>query len=179
MDYGTARPHDGSGCKAVYAASIPGVTPSGYVTWFQAAAACANSGKRLLTNQEWTVAALGTPDPGTDNGTTDCNVGSTIAVANTGSRSLCVSDRGAFDMVGNLDEWVADWVPQATACPGWGFFADDQMCLAGASTVDGPAALLRGGRFGSGALAGPLCVDARYDAASFLGPVGFRCGREL
>jgi signal transduction histidine kinase len=41
-----------------------------------------------------------------------------VAVA-TGSRSSCKSARGAFDMVGNLYEWVADWVPRSTACGTW------------------------------------------------------------
>src|SRR5262249_36792576 len=59
-DYGAACPNNGGGCTALYAVSIPGVKPARFITWFQAAAACRNAGKRLLTNQEWTVAALGT-----------------------------------------------------------------------------------------------------------------------
>src|SRR5439155_11489229 len=58
----------------VYAVSISGVHPSACVTWFQANQACLLSGKRLLTNHEWQGAAAGTPDPGTDNGTSDCNI---------------------------------------------------------------------------------------------------------
>jgi len=108
-DYGVACPDNGAGCVSVCAVSLPGVTPARYVTQIQATAACRNAGKRLLSNGEWTAAALGTPDPGTDNGTSDCNVGNTSVVANTGSRSLCVSDSGAFDTVGNRWEWVADW----------------------------------------------------------------------
>jgi len=50
------------------------VLPSGCITWFQANQACLLSGKRLLTNREWQGAAASTPDPGTDNGTTDCNI---------------------------------------------------------------------------------------------------------
>jgi hypothetical protein len=57
-DYGTGCPDTGNGCKDFYAVSIAGVTPSRYLTWFHAAAACANAGKRLLTNQEWQVADL-------------------------------------------------------------------------------------------------------------------------
>src|SRR5262245_19035211 len=56
----------------VYAVSVPGALPTSCTTWFQAEQACALSGKRLLTNQEWQRAAAGTPDPGTDNGTSDC-----------------------------------------------------------------------------------------------------------
>ena len=84
-------------------------------------------------------------------------------------------------MVGNLAEWVADWVPLSTACPGWGGFSDDSMCLAGASeTGTGPGALLRGGAFtfsvGS-TTAGPLTVNGSFvpGGSSFF--VGFRCAR--
>src|SRR5262249_52754567 len=58
----------------VYAVSISGVSPSACITWFAAAQACRLSDKRLMTNLEWQDAAAGTPDPGTDDGTTDCNV---------------------------------------------------------------------------------------------------------
>jgi len=98
---------DGNDCDEIFAVSIPGVTPSAFMTWFQAQQAATNSGKRLLTNGEWQAAAAGTPDPGTDNGTTDCNILNTFAVSDTGSRSNCVSRFGVFDMVGNLQEWVA------------------------------------------------------------------------
>ena len=57
----------------VFALSIPGVQPSACITWFQANQACRLSGKRLARNDEWQAAAQGTPVPGTDNGTTDCN----------------------------------------------------------------------------------------------------------
>src|SRR5262249_5475775 len=102
----------GSGCTNVYAVSLPGVKPAGFITWFQAAAAARNSFKRLPTNAEWTAAAMGTPDGVLDDGLTTCNV-STSATLNTGSRSNCVSDVGAVDMVGNQIEWVADWVPRS------------------------------------------------------------------
>ena len=45
---------NGNDCTNIYAVSIPGVTPSAFITWFQAQAAAANSGKRLLTNAERT-----------------------------------------------------------------------------------------------------------------------------
>jgi hypothetical protein len=101
----------------IYAVSLPGMTPSSSITWFQAQQACTNAGKRLPSSAEWQAAVAGSPDPGPDNGTTDCNTNSTHVVAPTGSRSARVSSRGSFDMVGNLFEWVADWVPRSTACP--------------------------------------------------------------
>src|SRR5262249_56520392 len=104
----------------------------------------------------------GTPDPGTDDGASDCNIFGLGRPVETGSRANCRSSWGAFDMVGNVAEWVADWVPQSTACPGWGGFSDDEMCLSGASaTATGPGALVRGGQFNSVISAGGFAVDAR------------------
>jgi hypothetical protein len=64
----------GNDCDTIYAVSIPGVKPSANIAWFQAQQARGNAGKRLLTNAEWQMAAAGTPDPGTDNNSTDCNI---------------------------------------------------------------------------------------------------------
>jgi len=115
----------------------------------------------LPTNVEGQRAVTNTPDPGPDDGTNSCNTASTSAVASTGSRGACVSSAGAFDMVGNLGEWVADWVGATGACPGWGGLGDDAMCLDGASVVAaGPGVLARGGNgtplssFAAGLLAG-------------------------
>src|SRR5262245_60555915 len=94
-DYGSDCPDSGNGCTNLYALSGPGVGPSRFITWFQAQAVARNSGKRLATNAEWQATALGTPDPGTDNGTTDCNVAYPLAVVFTASRAACLSDAGA------------------------------------------------------------------------------------
>ena len=163
----------------IYAASLPSVIPSANITWFQAEEACANSGKRLPTNAEWQVGANGRPDPGPDDGVADCNTSSDGAASLTGSRSSCVSGRGAFDMVGNLAEWVADWVPLPEFCPGWASFSDDDMCFAGASTnTNSPGALVRGGAFAAlgGRRAGPYAIHpfAPFHATTF---IGFRCAR--
>jgi formylglycine-generating enzyme required for sulfatase activity len=170
---------DGSGCaNDVFAVSLPLVSPAGFTTWFQAGEACANSGKRLPTNAEWQLAASGTPDPGPDDGAHDCNTASG-ALPQTGRRDACVSSRGAFDMVGGVAEWVADWVPRPTSCVGWASFSDDEMCLAGADTTQpSPAALVRGGAFSSigGTSAGPLAVHPFPPTHSAIF-IGFRCAR--
>lgn len=163
----------------IYAVSLPAVTPSSRMTWFQAQAACENSRKRLPSNAEWQAAVAGTPDPGPDNGTTDCNTNSAFARVNTGSRTSCVSARGAFDMVGNVEEWVADWVPRSTACGTWSAGVSptgDYQCLAGAATTGEPGALLRGG-FSNGSNAGPLSVVGSIEPSVADGSIGFRCAR--
>jgi len=170
---------NGQNCaNDIYAVSLPSEIPSASITWFQAQEACANSGKRLPTNAEWQVGANGTPNAGSDNGTTDCNTNSGEGVALTGSRASCVSARGAFDMVGNVQEMVAEWVAAPTFCPGWASFSDDEMCLAGASTTTpSPAVLRRGGWFASGTHAGPFAIAAFPPFRSNAGFVGFRCAR--
>lgn len=168
---------NGQSCAGdIFAVSLPSETPSAFATWFQAQEACANAGKRLPTNAEWQAGASGTPDPGSDNGTTDCTVANDRP-SPTGSRASCVSARGAADMVGNLAEWVADWVPAPLACNGWASFSDDSMCLAGANTgATSPGAMVRGGAFAvlGGPGAGPfsLSVSQPFRSAIF---IGFRC----
>jgi len=177
-DYGC--PASGNGCTDIYAVSIPGVVPSRYATWFVAQQACMNSLKRLLTNAEWQGAAAGTPDPGTDDGLSDCNTGSTFRVVDTGSRENCKSARGAFDMVGNADEWVADWSEAATGCWSWGpSFGNDYSCVGGDGTTHLPGALIRGGNgIEDGPSAGVFAVDTRVTPeTSGAVPIGFRCGR--
>jgi len=173
--------NSGQDCTdTIYAVSVAGVTPSARMTWFQAQAACENARKRLPSNAEWQAAVQGTPDPGPDNGSTDCN-NATGSASLTGSRSSCKSARGAFDMVGNLIEWVADWVPRSTGgCGTWSAGVSptiDAQCLVGAATTGEPGALLRGGGFGNGATAGPLSVDGFVGPSDAYGSVGFRCAR--
>jgi formylglycine-generating enzyme required for sulfatase activity len=176
--------HTGAGCLNIYAVSVRGIRPSSYINWFQAAAAARNSGKRLATNAEWQVAALGTPDPGTDDGVSDCNITGSVPTPHdpepSGARSSCKSDVGAFDMVGNLDEWVADWVPFSSACGTWFGFADDRQCLLGASTTAGtPGALTRGGYFAYGTSAGVFAVSANTEPFAAGYNIGFRAVRPV
>ncbi len=92
-----------------FAASVSWVTPSAFITWFQAGQVCFNVGKRLLTNAEWQAAAAGTPDPERGSpGPNDCNTISPNPSL-TGSRSNCVSNWEVYEVVGNLGEWVGDW----------------------------------------------------------------------
>jgi len=105
---------DGSDCgadaagvnPAIFAQSVDGVLPDTGPSWFQAAMACANVGKRLPSVAEWQMAAAGTV-------AVNCNAAGGGSLANTGSFTDCVSTAGAFDMVGNLWEWTADLTPDA------------------------------------------------------------------
>lgn len=166
-------PDNGNGCKHAYAVSIRNVLPARHITWFQAAAAARNAGKRLPTNAEWQAAALGTPDGA------PCIVNAGNA-GPTGTAG-CVSDVKAFDMVGNLWEWVADWVPLSTTCGVPALFGTgDANCLAGASTTAGPGALIRGGAFGGaffGTFAGVFAVHGASMPSDANFVTGFRAAR--
>jgi len=102
---------DGSDCgadaagvnPAIFAQSVVGVLPDTGPSWFQAAIACANVGKRLPSVAEWQMAAAGTVGA-------NCNAAGG-SLANTGASADCFSTAGAFDMVGNLWEWTADMTP--------------------------------------------------------------------
>jgi Leucine-rich repeat (LRR) protein len=187
-NYDSVCPNNAAECNNAYAVSIPGVIPADRITWFQAAATCRNAGKRLATNQEWQMAAFGTPDTGTDNGTTTCNLTGS-ASTQTGTRASCVSDVGAYDMVGNLWEWVSDWWPSVIDSYGsstsqcdldWGFFSDDYNCGARNVTAEGPSTMLRGGDAwvsGGQYRAGPFAIAMTRMPQTENANVGFRCAR--
>jgi formylglycine-generating enzyme required for sulfatase activity len=176
-------PPNGNWTAPLYAVSIAAVLPTTCATWFQAEQACALSGKRLLTNQEFQRAAAGTPDTGLDDGVTDCNISTAGSPVNTGSRSKCLSNWGPNDMVGNVNEWVADWVPLSTVLfLGWkGGFSPDGMGLAdgpgAATTSDGPGAITRGGSWLEGTFAGVFKIDAGFNPSDAEPFIGFRCAR--
>ena len=159
----------------LYAVSIPGVTPSSFITWFQALAVARNAGKRLPFNQEWQAAAFGTPDGA------PCVVGA-LGPGLTGTPA-CVSNLGVFDAVGNLFEWVANWAPITTSFSPWPgpSFGQDLMGYdnAGAGPLArGPAPLLRGGDFND-----PIPNNGVFSVQAALLPdfsnndIGFRAAR--
>jgi formylglycine-generating enzyme required for sulfatase activity len=192
VDYTDAQcQFNGGGCKNLFALSIPNVIPARSINYFIAAAACRNSAKRLPSNAEWQAAALGTPDPWPqDDPINQCNVSGPSAGL-TGSRSKCVSDVGAYDMVGNVIEFVADWGPLATTGTTWDVFilgfGGDVSNIGGSpnGTIYGlPGTTLRGGSFaagsgGMGQLAGVYAID-QNGAPNSIGDAtaaGFRCAK--
>jgi formylglycine-generating enzyme required for sulfatase activity len=189
---------NGGGCTNLFAFSKPGVIPARTINYFIAAAACRNSGKRLPSNAEWQAAALGTPDPWPQNSDPQydpaklCNLNGPSATL-TGSRTQCRSDVGAFDMVGNVIEFVADWGPLATVGANWDIFqpgfGGDISNMGGPPNgkIYGlPGTTLRGGSFaitpnsgGTGESAGVYAID-QNGAPNSIGDgtaAGFRCAK--
>lgn len=110
---------DGSDCGAtaanpIYARSVPGVLPAGHISWFQAAQACANVGKRLPTSAEWRIAASGTP---AGDGPECAAAAGVLTPSNTDANPTCISSVGALNMVGNVWEFTAE-LENATAATG-------------------------------------------------------------
>jgi hypothetical protein len=169
---------NGQDCNNIFARSVPGVAPRADISWFQAQQALANVGKRLPSNAEWQQAVAGTPDPGAAPGAEDCNTNSAGPVA-TGSLANCISRFGANDMVGNVAEWVGDWLQRSTCSGSWGAFSDDLQGICGAATAGAPTALFRGGNFDAAALAGPFAVQGLGEVSTGAGDfLGFRGARE-
>lgn len=109
-----------------------GEKPAVFVNWYEAKRLCGSVGKRLCQRSEWTLACEGpkrAPYPyGWQRLPSPCNVGRPVEEPDAdklidprtreseiarlwqadpiGSHPNCVSAFGAFDMVGNVDEWT-------------------------------------------------------------------------
>jgi len=189
-DFPSSFPDNGKATKRLHACSRAGGIPSRMVTWFQAAAACAFSGKHLCTNGEWQVAAFGTPED-----SVSCNTSGQKA-EKAGGRTKCQSQVGARDMVGNLWEWVDHWGQagmgwitsdgQSTSpWPGAGYGSDRTYNVNGRaySGVSGthtngmPSAAFRGGYYGDGKAAGAFSMTWVAGPSHSQAPFGARCCR--
>jgi formylglycine-generating enzyme required for sulfatase activity len=174
------------GCKAV---SLPNKVPWSFVSRDQALQLCAREGKRLPTNTEWYSLSLGMSDV-----EKSCNI-SSRAMSETGKASACVSASGAYDLVGNVWEWVSDDVINGTynnrQLPDNGYVAQidnagiaimteqSEQELYGKdyfwSSSEGAFGMVRGGYYDSGTDAGIYTVHADTPANAASIGIGFRC----
>ncbi|HOX59994.1 MAG TPA: MopE-related protein [Verrucomicrobiota bacterium] len=137
-DYPATWPAGEGASTELYACSLPGLVPSGYLSWNRAQRACQAQGKQLC-NREMFVRActdgLGQFFPyGFSFSEGLCNdpmVGPLQAAA-AGSYPTCAVGNGTFDMSGNLAEWVSD---DSLSHPGQGVLAswsfDRRICWEG------------------------------------------------
>ncbi len=206
-DYDQAKFIDsGSWAGKLFACSIKGRTPSQYMTWFQAAQACALAGKHLCTTEEWQAAAAGTYDPGVYDGATGgaCHTDDTKTpkapkVRNTGlagtTSKACVSNWGAEDMTGNVSERVSWWGQEGI----YSYYCTSSAWLPGVGYGDGKdrtynvcgkawkgsgsysggllATSTRGGGVGWKTNAGVFTLHRSYGPQASPGTVGARCCR--
>ena len=166
----------------------------------QAMELCARVGKHLASNAEWYRAALGTPDRvESDNDSQGCVLGR-IGVSRgekTGKHSACVSSAGAFDMVGNVWEWVdgniSDGIYQKRELPSEGYVIEadvDGVPVRVATTssevfhgdyfyvkADGVNGMLRGGFWNLSEKAGVATINATVPMSFVGSAVGFRCAK--
>lgn len=185
--------------KECLSVSVSGATPWRNISQNQAVNLCAKSGKRLPTNEEWYKASLGTVDPSMGWSNSDCNVNKnrdSFDPSLTGAGKNCVSSAGAYDMIGNVWEWVGETIRDGkfkeNSLPEGGFvvsvdergiptetnattsdpnYNDDRFWL----KKEGTVGMFRGGFWASGADAGVYTLHAEM-SPSFVGnAVGFRC----
>lgn len=107
--------------------SKPETTPWTNLSQAQAMELCAKAGKRLPTDAEWYLASLGTPDKNDGWALDDCQVSKNWSAqpGMTGAGVNCKSSAGAYDMIGNVWEFVKaqsdDGVINGVKLPGTGF----------------------------------------------------------
>lgn len=177
--------------------SKPHAMPWTHISVTQAQQACSRAGKRLPHAGEWYKAALGTSDIHTGWTEEHCNVANNRAsgVDITGSGIRCISDVGAYDMVGNVWEWVNETIQKGNwngrVLPETGFVSGADIFGVAFETKSSKqeryasdrfwsdkkitAGMMRGGFYNSTGQAG---VFATYTASppTFTGnAVGFRC----
>ena len=177
--------------------SQKGAAPWVNIPQSQAMELCARVGKHLATNSEWYRAALGTPDDTNKSGSCVLERIGVAQAEQTGIHESCISSAGAYDMVGNVWEWVdatvVDGIYKDRPLPNEGYVVEADTDGVPAETamtseivfhndfffIDrvGMKGMFRGGFWNMSEKAGVNAVNAA-NPPSFVGSaVGFRCAK--
>ncbi|MCU0654856.1 MAG: SUMF1/EgtB/PvdO family nonheme iron enzyme [Polyangiaceae bacterium] len=182
----------------LFAVSKKGVEPSRNMTWFQAAAFCRASGKRLPGGEEWLAAGMGvaSKDPGASDGSKGTCTTQSDSPRNTGGGFACSSRWGAEDMIGNLWEWTSEWYatlggmqnqagiggewleqpwPAGYKAGTWNIASAAYGTQPNGKQPGLPAAGLRGGNWDAGASAGLFAILLNSAPSYWNSYYGFRC----
>lgn len=175
-------PYFNPGDSEVRARSIEGAVPQGYINAIQAAAACANAGKRLCTDDEWLRACRGpkmsTYPYGDDDG------------YKPGTCNDARSEHPAIEYFGTADDWI--WSELGNACvsqlpASLDRTGENPGCVSADGAYDmmgnlhewtaAPDGTFRGGYYVDTTLNGPGCLykTTAHNTAYWDYSTGFRC----
>lgn len=143
----------GNYCVDMYEFPGKGSTPKTNTSWFDARKQCMSQNKRLCALQEWKQACGAKYPYGSTFNADSCNTtdedGFDRSLAKAGSFSACRSRSGAYDMSGNVHEWVEE---QRVA--GGGFDSDETVASCSYSSPKAAGS-------SSGSIGFRCCADAQ------------------
>lgn len=180
LDGGSFSPFHNPGTRPLRARSLEGAVPQGYITQVQAAAACAQAGKRLCTDTEWLRACRGPASfiypYGDTRMTGTCNDHRAVhpAIELYGTSATWIFSHIDSPCLDQLDGGLARTGAYAGCVSAEG--VNDLMGNLHEWTAD-PAGTFRGGFFVDTVLNGNGClyVTTAHDVSHWDYSTGFRC----